>query len=49
MPGKVPGIDEKPVPLKKIGILGAGLMGLTSQLSHRMEGSEWKGALKCLH
>eukprot|EP00490_Sorites_sp_Unknown_P026963 CAMPEP_0114664106 /NCGR_PEP_ID=MMETSP0191-20121206/28152_1 /TAXON_ID=126664 /ORGANISM="Sorites sp." /LENGTH=330 /DNA_ID=CAMNT_0001905269 /DNA_START=25 /DNA_END=1014 /DNA_ORIENTATION=- len=24
---KVPGIDEKPVPLKKIGILGAGLMG----------------------
>ncbi|CAL1162401.1 unnamed protein product [Cladocopium goreaui] len=24
---KVPGIDEKPAPLKKIGILGAGLMG----------------------
>lgn len=24
---KVPGIDEKPMPLKKIGILGAGLMG----------------------
>ena len=24
---QVPGIDEKPAPLKKIGILGAGLMG----------------------
>eukprot|EP00438_Fugacium_kawagutii_P015077 Skav207031 [mRNA] locus=scaffold1828:67238:75583:- [translate_table: standard] len=24
---KVPGVDEKPLPLKKIGILGAGLMG----------------------
>lgn len=24
---KVPGVDEKPMPLKKIGILGAGLMG----------------------
>ena len=24
---QVPGIDEKPMPLKKIGILGAGLMG----------------------
>jgi hypothetical protein len=22
---KVPGVDEKPLPLKKIGILGAGL------------------------
>ncbi|CAJ1382172.1 unnamed protein product [Effrenium voratum] len=27
MAQKVPGVDEKPAPLKKIGILGAGLMG----------------------
>ncbi|CAK9075328.1 unnamed protein product [Durusdinium trenchii] len=30
---KVPGIDEKPAPLKKIGILGAGLMGASVSIA----------------
>jgi len=33
----VPGIDEKPMPLKKIGILGAGLMGPDALITDQRE------------
>ncbi|CAK9075344.1 unnamed protein product [Durusdinium trenchii] len=35
---KVPGIDEKPAPLKKIGILGAGLMGASAAMCFVQKG-----------